>query len=330
MTAERTTEMDAVEALIRAAGAREQPPAGAYERVWPAAEAAWRRGLQRRRRRIGGWMAAAATVAAVAVIISLQSPAGPPAVVAYVDRVAGSLQIRAAGDDAWLPVPAASGQPVVTGSRLRTGGDGRVGLQLPGEVSLRMAGSSELEMSGQGDVRLLQGVVYVDTGPGGGGGRIRLLTEAGTAQDFGTQFEFGYLDGGLRLRVREGQVVIERGAERLVAGAGQQLAVDAAGRIARSDWPRSDPAWRWIESVAPAPPTDGQPVAALLDWAARETGRPLRYAAPAAEQAAARTILHGRLSGLAPLATLDLMLATTGLAYTIGADESIEVRTRAE
>ena len=106
------------------------------------------------------------------------------------------------------------------------------------------------------------------------------------------------------------------------------FAVDPHGRMAREDFSGSDPAWRWIESVAPASSTDGQPVTALLGWVSRETGRKLRYDDPAVEQLAAATILHGRLSELTPLETLDVLLATTDLEYRLGQDEAIEVSRR--
>jgi hypothetical protein len=331
MNPENLMNVDAVQALIRIAGQREDPPAGAYDRVWPAAEATWLKSLRRRRtRRAAGWLAAAAAVvvAGVTAVIWLRPTAQPVTEVARLDRTVGSLEIHAASGGAWLPVDVGLSDGLAPGTRLRTGVDGRAGLLLGGEVSVRLAESSEIELADERKVRLVRGVVYPDTGPGGRGGQVQVITAGGTLQDFGTQFEVSYDDSGLRLRVREGQVVMARDAQRLVAHAEQQIAVDGQGRISRDVLSRSDPAWHWVESVAPSATTDGQPVTALLQWVSRETGRELRYADRAIEQEAAATILHGQLSGLAPLKTLEVMLATTDLAYKISDDEAIEVLRR--
>ncbi len=327
MNPENLMNVDAVRALIRMAGQREDPPAGAYDRVWPAAEATWLTCLRRRRtRRAAGWLAAAAVVVAgITAVIGLRPTVQAVAEVARLDRTVGSLEIHGAGGGTWLPVDIGLSDGLIPGTRLRTGVDGRAGLLLSGEISIRLAESSEIELAGERRVRLVRGIVYVDTGPGGRGGQVQVITEGGTLQDFGTQFEVSYDDSGLRLRVREGQVVMAREAQRLVAHAEQQIAVNGQGRISRDVLSRSDPAWHWVESVAPSATTDGQPVTVLFQWVSRETGRELRYADRAIEQEAAATILHGQLSGLAPLETLDVMLATTKLAYKISDDEAIEV-----
>jgi ferric-dicitrate binding protein FerR (iron transport regulator) len=332
MNAQEGPDRDAVDQLMRIAGPRERPPAGAYERIWPAAQATWRNKLRRRRmRRAGSWfVAAAAVLGAVFVLIGPRQPTGSVAAVARVDRTVGRVETRLAGADDWLPSGKSNGPALRAGTRLRTGSDGRAGLLVAEDVSLRIAESSMIELTGAREVHLLRGTLYVDTGPGGDGGRIRLVTAAGSAEDFGTQFELRYVDGELRLRVREGQVVIAHDADRLVANAGYQMSLDRKGEVDRRDFSRADPAWLWVESVAPAPPTDGLPVAGLLEWVSRETGRELRYADAAVEREAAGTVLHGRLSNLPPLETLEIMLATTNLAYEVGPDGSIGVRNRQE
>ena len=67
----------------------------------------------------------------------------------------------------------------------------------------------------------------------------------------------------------------------------------------------------------------------LLAWVARETGRQLHYESTAVEARAANVILHGNIRHLAPLAALDVMLATTDLEYTLVGD-TMEIRIRTE
>lgn len=86
--------------------------------------------------------------------------------------------------------------------------------------------------------------------------------------------------------------------------------------------------WEWVHAVAPVPLVDGRPLAVLLDWVARETGRPLRYASPTIREQAMNTVLHGRIRDLAPLEALEVMLATTDLDYALLADGTIEIRPR--
>jgi hypothetical protein len=128
--------------------------------------------------------------------------------------------------------------------------------------------------------------------------------------------------------VREGRVALLRDADRVIADAGTQLAVDASGDVSRTRIARSGPEWQWAESVAPSPNFDGQPVTVLLEWVARETGRTLHYASAAVERQAAATVLHGNAGHLAPLTALDVMLATTDLTYELGPDGTIEIRRR--
>jgi hypothetical protein len=129
--------------------------------------------------------------------------------------------------------------------------------------------------------------------------------------------------------VREGRVEIDRAGRLLSGSAGEQLDIDVLGGVTRSWISATDTAWQWAEAVAPAPDIDGQPATVLLAWVARETGRQLRYESAAVEARAATVILHGNIRHLAPLAALEVMLATTDLEYALAGD-TMEVRTRTE
>jgi ferric-dicitrate binding protein FerR (iron transport regulator) len=316
----------AVAALIHAGGRREAPPPESYDRVLAAAQATWRHKVRRRRwwRIASGLAAAALLVTMSAVLLTTQRPLTATVEVARVDRIIGGADTRAPGADSWAPLAGAAAALQV-GTRLRTRENGVAGLTLRGGVSLRLAPLTEVELESDARVRLSHGLLYADTGPGDGG-TINVITPAGTAHDFGTQFEIRYEHERLRLRVREGRVALLRDAQRVVADAGTQVAVNAAGEVSRTTIAPSDPAWRWAEAVAPAPDFDGQPVSLLLEWVARETGRALRYTDDSVKRQASATILHGKVGPLAPFEALDVMLATTDFAYEIRDDSTIEVR----
>jgi ferric-dicitrate binding protein FerR (iron transport regulator) len=171
--------------------------------------------------------------------------------------------------------------------------------------------------------------VYVDSGLPPEGGRVEIVTPAGTARDVGTQFELQVAGTRLRLRVREGSVSIDRGGRSLRGAAGEQLVIDDMGGVARSTIAPVSDVWAWAESLAPLPDIDGRPAAQLISWVARETGRRLRYESPAIEVRAATVILHGDIRHLPPLAALEAMLATTDLEYVLDGD-TIEIRARGD
>lgn len=324
---EQHEERDLVATLIRSAGWRGQPPPGSRERVLAAVEAKWNASLRRRRLwRAGSAVAATFLVAATAVGLLRMGPfQDTAAIVAHVDRIAGPVETRPAGAGAWLQAVEAAHQPVYAGTRMRTGGTGTAGLLLTSGVSLRLASASAIELQDANRLRLVHGAMYVDTGPDGRGGTVEVVTTAGTVLDMGTQFELKLDDAQLRVRVREGQVVLRRDDGDIVTQAGGQLTMGRDGKVSRSSIDPADPSWQWAERIAPAPETDGRTAASLLAWVARETGRDLRYLDEDAEKAAGVTILHGRISGLTPLQTLDVLLATTTLEYGLGSDGSITI-----
>jgi ferric-dicitrate binding protein FerR (iron transport regulator) len=319
---------DFVEALIRAGGRRAEPPDDAYQVVFAAAESVWRNKVHRRRWwRVGVLLAAAATgVLAVGLAQSVWRSAVAPTAIATVDRLEGLVERREARARRWS---ALSAQDVVLsdGGMLRTGPGSGAGLLYPEQLSLRLGADSEIVLTDARRVRLLRGTVYVETGYEGAG-HLEIETPIGNVRHLGTQYEVHYAFPGLRIRVREGRVAVKQDAGDAVAGAGDQLTITASGRVERRTITSHDRAWRWTESLAPTPPFDGQPASVLLEWAARETGRELRYVDTATEQRATHVILHGHFGRLSPAEALALLPATTDLDYRLEGDDRITVDAR--
>ena len=330
MTTERKSDpvAEAVATLIHAAGHGESPPPEAYDIVLAAAEASFRQLVSRRKRwRIAAALAATvAVVAAVAGLLFVMPHGDATASVARVERVVGEALVRQPGSSGWSQV---GSQHLVlrAGTRLRTGAIGAVAVTLTGGTSLRLASSTQAEFIDAARVHLKHGAVYADSGFGTGGA-ISVVTPAGTARDFGTQFEVRYEHEQLRLRVREGRVELQHGSQQFVADAGNQLSVGASGDVSRTVISRTGPDWQWAESIAPAPSFDDRSVNALLQWVARETGYSLRFANAAVEQQASTTILHGTVGAMEPLELLDTLLQTTDLTYVLVDEATIEVRHR--
>ena len=315
-----------VAALIQAAGRRTEPPADAYRQVLDAAMTTLRQKTARRRER--NWLigAVAAGVAGVSTMLLLQHQTGTlQPRVATVVRTFGAVEFRTA--DRWKPL-AESRSSISAGTELRTLAGGGAALSLGRGVSLRLASATEVQFDGLQDIRLQNGMLYLDNRASLGTG-FRIGTSLGTVRDVGTQFEVRVTDGSLRVRVREGRVEIDRAGGYVNGAAGDQVEIDVLGGVTRSTIAATDPAWLWAEAMASAPDIDGRPATELLAWVARETGRRLRYASPEVEQRAASVILHGNIRHMAPLAALDAMLATTDLEYAL-IDDTMEIRARAE
>lgn len=327
MTDQPTTTQDALARLIRAAGRRESPPAEAYERAWNAATEVWQNKVRHRRRRTV--LSLAAGIAALAIGLgaamrSLESPPIAPEPVASVVRVIGSVRARAADARDWTFVGEDSG-PLSTGTVVQAGTGSSAALQLD-RVSLRLASGAEVVLDSPSRLRLVRGTVYLDTGATRTTGQVAVVTRAGTVTDVGTQFEVHYLDGGYRVRVREGEVLLQRddGLRRGVAG--QEIRIDASGDASIASIRPDDPAWAWVQALATAPDIDRQPLTMLLAWVSRETGASIRYATPAVERKATTTILHGSIRHLTPLEALTVMLATTDLRHEVLADGTIMIK----
>ncbi|MGB5132294.1 MAG: FecR family protein [Steroidobacteraceae bacterium] len=324
---DRREDSDLVASLIRASGRRTEPPQEIYRQVLSAATDAFRRKTAKRHEQTWLLWAGAAGIAVFAIALMLQwtPPMAQRAPIARIERVIGSVE-QATGD-VWNPLGEAT-VAFTRGTKIRTLAGGMAGLVLEGGASLRLAADTEIMLDTPPGLYLQRGTIYLDN-HGSVGTGYRIETPAGMVRDVGTQFELKIAGKALRLRMREGRVEINRAGELLAGVAGEQLELDPLGGVTRSPIAATDAAWQWAETVAPAPDIEGRPATELLSWVARETGRQLHYESTAVETRAASVILHGNIRHLAPLAALDVMLATTDLEYALVGD-TMEIRIRTE
>jgi hypothetical protein len=303
-----------LEALLRAAGPRVQPPAGMAREVRAAVEAEWRDIVAARqpRRRFAPWLAAAsvATLAVGAWFVTSQVMQGPAAI-ASVARVTGGVEYRHGQDGSWQPLQAAS--TLQRGDDIRTAADGRVALQFTGGLDVRLDAATTLAMDDAGTVRLAAGRVYVDAGTASAASRdFVVATTLGQVRHLGTQYMAGLDRGaGLVVAVREGSVAVEGGREPVIARAGESLTLGHDGRVARGTVAAHDEHWAWVQSIVPGFDIEGRSLDEFLGWAARETGRQLVYGSADAAREAERIELKGSVSGLPPEAAVAAVLTTT-------------------
>jgi ferric-dicitrate binding protein FerR (iron transport regulator) len=317
---------DLVESLIRAAGRRAEPPDEAYRHVLAAATAALHKKTARRRERLWVVWAAAASVLALGVTLVIQwMPGAQCEELARIERAIGAVE--RATDDVWQPARE-SAAVLTKGVKVRTLAGAGAGLRLVGGASLRLAAGTEIMLDEPERLYLRAGTIYLDH-RGSVGTGYRIETPAGVVRDLGTQFELRVEGGSLRLRIREGRVAVDRAGQTVEGSAGEQLELNELGDVVRSAIAATAVTWQWAETLASTPDVDGRPATELIAWVARETGRRLRYEAPAVEQRAATVILHGNIRHLPPLAALDAMIAATDLDYVLDGD-AILIRARAQ
>lgn len=321
---------DVIAKLLQTAGSREEPPSEAYEQVLAATTLAWRDKVRRnRRRRVFAVAAAVASVAVIAgVILRQPAPVGPPVQVATSDHVIGDIAVLANGESDWRSL-GGPGFSLVAGARLRTGDESGIGVLMGPGVSFRVDESSEVWFETPARIHLVAGTVYLDSKPGTGErAPVEIITAAGSARHIGTQYELRYKDGGLRLRVREGRVMLRHDGADLPADEGVQLSIEPDGPVEESTVTRHDADWAWVQALAPAPYVSDQSLTGLLEWVERESGRDVHFARPELRDKAARTILHGNRGRLLPMEALAVMLQTTDFQYTVASDSEILIEER--
>jgi ferric-dicitrate binding protein FerR (iron transport regulator) len=212
-----------------------------------------------------------------------------------------------------------AGDPVRTGDKLTA--HGPVLISLSGGGTLRIAADTVLEITGEAQARLRHGQLYVDLPPGSSSKHpFQILTREGTIEHVGTGFEVLENERIVRLRVREGRVLLLRDTEHIVADAGTELTAQPGSQVSRREIDTYGRDWLWVAALAPDYEIEGRPLLGFLEWASRELGRPLKFTDSRARAVAEHTILHGSVRGREPLDALSSVLATTSLTYEIRGD----------
>jgi len=276
----------------------------------------------RRRRRAAIWGSAGLTAAAgliIAILATTGRPPVPPPEPDTAGRIAalrGSLElVPPAGTPATSATPSV-GLAVAVGTRLRTGPETFIALELADGASLRLDRDTSASLDSPRAVLLDAGAAYVDS-RSGTGGAIEVRTPLGTASDVGTQFEVRHEEDGLLVRVREGSVSVSRRDESFEVSEGTTMTVLPDGSTSRGTTRRDGPEWQWAAEAAPALEIEGQSAVVFLRWVSRETGLGLTFASDAVERFAAATTLHGTIEGLSPAHAAEVVLPSCGLGHRV-------------
>lgn len=303
--------------VLRATGKRVDPSADAARAVYTAVHAEWRAAVDKREkpraRRV--WLAAAAAIAiaAIALFVGRAMLIPAPELVASVSRTIGAVEMRDADAGSWKGI--ASNGALHAGQNVHTGRDGRLTLTLRDGVSLRLDHDTSIALVSPDRIDITSGAVYVDSGlPTTSAGRLQVGTPSGVIRHIGTQYEARIVNGGTRVRVREGRVDVTpmHGSARTLQ-VGEQILVSTSGIEDRNRVEPSSDDWDWASNAAPDFDIDGRPVHDFLAWAGRETGLKVVFASPESAAEAKRAVLSGSVAGLGPDEALAAVLPTTSL-----------------
>lgn len=302
--------------LLRTAGPRPEVPPEDLASIKAAFRQEWvtqvARPLARRRRRAASYLALAA---GLLVVLGLAWFARAP--VPMPPR--GEILARILAVDAGSTVGAgvwSEGDAVRAGSVLSTADDsGRLALRLNDGHEVRLDRGSRVVMVSAAVLELARGAVYVDSGGEAGSPGLEVQTPFGPVRELGTQFEVRLLegDGGMRVRVREGEVRVARES----AAVGTELTLEPNGAVQRSVIPSHGEAWSWVLDSAPALEIEGRSLGDVLARVKRETGWTVRFESPELAAKAAGIVVHGSLEGVRPDRVHEIVLPGAGLAYEL-------------
>ena len=255
---------DDVATLVRLAGKRKAVPRERAERVRAAAQEQWQREVRRRARRrlwLGGLATAATLVLAMALRILSGSggvPLGPQASI-LVESLIGPVWLESAVDSAAPARALVAGEKIPFESALTTENGGRTAIRLASGHSVRLDGSTRIRLLEAGSIALDKGAIYVDSGLDSPGAKPLVIhTPLGRIDEIGTQFEIRLAHETLRVRLREGAVIVRHDGQNHDLLAGYELRLAPDGSVTRREVPTYGTEWDWIVGITPTIDLEGQ------------------------------------------------------------------------
>ena len=309
---------------MRLTGPREDVPAERLARMRAVAHNAWRESLdQRARTRRRTWVFGGVGLAvAASVWFALAINPRPPAPATPLASSVPAPSIVAHVLAAMTPGAFRTGEAIQAGASIETPAGAWLTLRLASGSEVRVDAGSLLRVLDSHHLAVDRGAIYYD----GHDAALVIDTPAGVIHDVGTRFEVRLLGRGVRIRVREGLVRLDRSGRLDDAGPGvEMLATPSRHDRARArDTPRIS-AWAWTERAAAPFSLDGQTLSTFLTWIAREGGWSVGFADQALERSAGETIVHGSVAGLTTEEALAVVLPACGLDHGIS-DGRVTIR----
>jgi ferric-dicitrate binding protein FerR (iron transport regulator) len=195
---------------------------------------------------------------------------------------------------------------------------------LAGGSTLRVNENTRLRIESPTIIALERGTVYLDAGSNKSDRSLEVVTHLGTIRDIGTRFEVQADGVRVRVRVRDGEVVLARGTSATRARSGTEIAVESDSVTTRAV-PLFGEDWAWVGRLPETFDLKGRSLTEFLDWVARETGFTVSFENEALAARAKGMVLEGSIDGLSPEEALDVVLPATGLEHRVS-DGRVVVR----
>ena len=174
--------------------------------------------------------------------------------------------------------------------------------------TLRLDGDAQLRIDAPREATLISGsIYYANETPGVS---VVIHTPFGDVRDIGTRFELRLTNDALRVRVRDGAVVLRDKTAR----AGTELVATRTSIVERKI-ATSGNEWAWVENAAPPIVLEGKSLDEVLRVIANEKGLTLDRSGP-------DQMLHGDVP-LSVNEALDAATAAAGVTYRIEGDRLI-------
>jgi len=320
---------EALEALFARAAARPLPRAEREMEIREQVRVAWQRSVRRRHHRSYALLALAASVVVATTIGMLwyQSLTVPADIrpVAMVDKRFGDVRIA---DASGVPYHPSEGAFALSpGQTIKTAGKAGLAMTWNNGGSLRLDENTSISLTAANEIYLQHGRLYFDSDPATSNvvalrsGRPEVLairTDHGMVTPLGTRYVTQQLNDSLVVMVRQGKVSVDGAGFSANALEGERLLVSSSDAPVVVPVDSYGEEWDWIERTTPAWNTEGRTIFEFLNWVSRESGRPIRFESPVAEQLARTESLIGYgLVDLEPSVALRIVLMTTNLDWTI-------------
>jgi hypothetical protein len=306
-------EEDPLDDLLRQAGRRDAPPPDAREQTYLAVRAAWRK-AHRDRVRLHHLSIAAALILCVGLGSLLWLPRGArhgDAPAARIATLTGRAVLHTDSGASPIAVTLAAGRQVRNGDVIRSLPGSQLVLQRPGGLRIHLGPDSEVAWVSQDDLRLVQGVVYVDTEGAREVDAFAVLTHAGRIRHVGTRFSVTVDDGRVSVMVRDGLVSIGSSqGERRLSG-GQESRISANGEYTTQPLAADAGPWNWMLGDPPRFAIEDRSLREVVREMGDAAGITVVFASLADETTARQMVLHGPALQMSPLSALRATLLTT-------------------
>lgn len=309
---------------------RRRPNPQQMTRAHHAVHDAWIRAARTQRWRVWrpvfiGAVAAAVLALTTAVFWPRSSPPASvsPIEVATLRTLVGSIVVTRSGQGEADREVREPGLALRSGDRLSTLHDSRAALTLDRGLAVRLDRDTAITLE-SGQITLTRGAVYVDAASR----RLRPLaiaTPLGVVRHVGTQFEVRLVGDALRVRVREGTVVVDRASASmpLTSHAGEALLIAPNRTVERQPISTSGAEWTWVTQLAEPFQLERSTLKAFLAWVSREEGWHWQFDNAATQRRAEPIVLRGSIDSLTPAEAVDAVLPACGLAARHDGDRLI-------